>query len=684
MLERKDFFEALFEYAEGNIEVRCLPNRKQEFFPHERKERLLEFVSQNLTQNVFFGVSTRNGGGKKEHIVNIPACWTDLDFKDTTQGAIEGKLKAFPLKPTSIVNSGGGYHIYWKFKEAHTLEDVDKIETLNHQLAQYWGGDHNACDASRILRVPGTFNYKYDPKREVKLVHQNGAEYLLEDFEFLPPYEKPPTVTSHGSTQNNTKDITTVMLCSFMQHCKEHAHVLSEPEWYAMITQLARMPGGRDYIHLLSKPYPNYSARETDEKILHAVNGPGPITCQRIKHLCDCGKSCPVKAPAALRFKQQLVTPPQPDKTVFPMFAIGGIAGEFANLYSSYLEPAKEFFYFAFLTCMGSILANRLTLASEIRPQPRLYTILLGESADDRKSTAITKTLDLFKETLRDFHVCFGVGSAEGLQSRLNDCSPDNLLLVFDELKAFVSKCKIEASVLLPCVNTLFESNRYQSRTKTTDILLEDAYLSILGASTIQTYENMWSTQFTDIGFNNRLLIIPASGERKHPIPKNIPLQEKQSIKGKITEALQLVANSSAIDIAPDARDLFDGWYMSLERSIHSKRLDTYALRLMSLLAINEAKIVVRENIVYKVIAIMDWQLAVRKRYDPIDADNVVARMETRIRRSLNTQPRGNRDLKRSCNVSRYGLWLFDTALRNLQRANEIYHDKKTQTWRME
>ena len=189
---------------------------------------------------------------------------------------------------------------------------------------------------------------------------------------------------------------------------------------------------------------------------------------------------------------------PEPESTTsgltFPTEVMNGVAGEFANLYSSYLESPKEFFYFAFLTILGSLLSQRLTLASEIAPQPRLYCLLLGESADERKSSAIGKTIDFFKESVSDLNLCFGIGSAEGLQARLNDCLTRILLLVFDELKSFVSKCKIEASVLLPMVNTLFESNRYESRTKTTDIVLDDVYLSLLGASTLQTYQNMWST----------------------------------------------------------------------------------------------------------------------------------------------------------------------------------------------
>ena len=93
---------------------------------------------------------------------------------------------------------------------------------------------------------------------------------------------------------------------------------------------------------------------------------------------------------------------------------MAGVAGDFAKLYSSYLEVPSHFFYIAFLTCLGIIFANQLTLVSEIPPQPRLYVVLLGESADDRKSTALLKVTEFFRTAVEGFRVCWGVGSAEG------------------------------------------------------------------------------------------------------------------------------------------------------------------------------------------------------------------------------------------------------------------------------
>jgi hypothetical protein len=41
------------------------------------------------------------------------------------------------------------------------------------------------------------------------------------------------------------------------------------------------------------------------------------------------------------------------------------------------------------------------------------------------------------------------------------------------------------------------------------------------------------------------------------------------------------------------------------------------------------------EGIVKKTIALVNWQLEVRKELDPVDADNTIAKMEEKIRRQL-------------------------------------------------
>jgi hypothetical protein len=353
---------------------------------------------------------------------------------------------------------------------------------------------------------------------------------------------------------------------------------------------------------------------------------------------------------------------------------MGGVAGEFAKIYSEHLESPPEFFYMSFLTCLGSLIADSAGILSEVRQEPRLYLLLLGESADDRKSTSLMKTIGFFKEAIQDFGVCYGVGSAEGLQKRQHE-NP-KLLLCLDEFKQFVSKCKIESSVLLPCVTTLFESNRYESATKKGSIAIENGRLSILAASTLQTYETIWDTQFTDIGFNNRLFIVPGKGERKHSFPDPIPDYQKIGLKNHLKDILQSLGPRAYLDIASDARAVYHDWYMNQKRSIHSKRLEVYAMRLMILLAVNAGKSEIDLDTVEKALALVNWQHEVRQIFDPIDADNEIARMEEKMRRQLKKGRKTERELRNSTNAQRKGLWLFRTALENLQDAGEVFCGK--------
>lgn len=368
------------------------------------------------------------------------------------------------------------------------------------------------------------------------------------------------------------------------------------------------------------------------------------------------------------------------ESSEFPSSSMAGVAGEFAELYSSYLEVPPHFFYMAFLTCLGTVVADRLTLASEVKPQPRLYVILLGESADDRKSTALIKVIEFFQETIEDLYVCWGVGSAEGLQAELKQSN--QLLLCCDEFKQFVNKCKIQGSTLLSCVNSLFEMNHYQSRTKKRNVQLENVHLSFLAASTIATYENVWSSRFLDVGFNNRLFLVPGTAERKHSIPEQVPKPKRTKLKKQVKRIVSLIGDGLQLSLTDDAKELYHHWYMNLPRSIHSKRLDVYALRLMSLQAVVELKEEVDTEVVRGVTALCDWQYQVRSLYDPIDAIGEIGKMEEKIRRVLRKKgPLKEWELRSLTNAHK-NLWVYKMAKNNLQRiSGELGFNKQDKTY---
>lgn len=308
----KSLFTTLFsEDCQGVVELRAFKGsiRRQEFFPIEAGKQMHAFILNHKGFDIYFAVATRDGGGKKEHIVSIPAVWQDIDFKAVDKAVADERLKNFAFEPTAVVNSGNGYHVYWKLKEPLGIDDVERVERVMRGLCVMLGGDTASTDASRILRVPTTHNYKYRPARPVRLMYCNDNEYSLFDFEDIIP-------TAAHNPQNvvsiNVKSakIDAIMQCAFMQHCRDNASSLPEEHWYAMITQLAKETGGISMIHQLSKGYPKYSKAETDAKILHASDTTGPRSCKKIKDIWPCELDCGVVSPAALahRVKEDLVS----------------------------------------------------------------------------------------------------------------------------------------------------------------------------------------------------------------------------------------------------------------------------------------------------------------------------------------------------------------------------------------
>ncbi|MGD0276154.1 MAG: hypothetical protein ABSB79_08875 [Syntrophales bacterium] len=227
----------------------------------------------------------------------------------------------------------------------------------------------------------------------------------------------------------------------------------------------------------------------------------------------------------------------------------------------------------------------------------------------------------------------------------------------------------------MPCVNTLFHENIFHSHTKRRSVEVDEGYLSILAASTTDTFQRMWSPTFTDIGFINRLWLVPGKGERKFSVPKPIPEEKIIALKNKLRA---LVGQPFVLKMTPAAFEIFDRWYMSAQRSIFTKRLDTYGHRLMILFCVNEGKTEITADIAERVISLLDWQLRVRQEYDPIDAEGKIARMEESIRKALVNSQMDKRQLQRSTHYNRYSTFVWKTAVKNLEDADEIVFDKST------
>jgi hypothetical protein len=94
--------------------------------------------------------------------------WVDCDEDDGADSA--RCIREFRVRPHLLVASGGGHHAYWLLRDP--IDDPRRLREANALLAEALGGDRQAVDAARILRPPGTRNFKtrYGRPRAVELV----------------------------------------------------------------------------------------------------------------------------------------------------------------------------------------------------------------------------------------------------------------------------------------------------------------------------------------------------------------------------------------------------------------------------------------------------------------------------------------------------------------------------------
>jgi hypothetical protein len=178
MKAARDMLAALCQEATGEyIEVRRIDRRSgrvaQEFIPSAAMDYLISHVEAFAKRmDVFVGVAMRTErSGGKDAIAAVQALWVDADGPAAT-----GEVATFELPPSIVLASGspGCHHAYWLLEEAI---GVGEAEDLLRLLANRLGTDRAVTDASRVLRLPGTFNHKTDPPTQVELVELNERRY---------------------------------------------------------------------------------------------------------------------------------------------------------------------------------------------------------------------------------------------------------------------------------------------------------------------------------------------------------------------------------------------------------------------------------------------------------------------------------------------------------------------------
>jgi hypothetical protein len=191
------FLKVIFEGTSQPIELRALPSRDRIFtrLPCE----IRKFVSAHARENLYFGCATRDGeGGKKTNCREVIVLWADMDFKGVPEAEARKRIASFPIPPTIVIESGGGFHVYWLLSAPESASDP-RIEPVLRGLTEALGGDCSAAELARVLRLPGTLNFKYQPPRPVRILEMScERRYALADFEKYAKRIQPQTMPGNA------------------------------------------------------------------------------------------------------------------------------------------------------------------------------------------------------------------------------------------------------------------------------------------------------------------------------------------------------------------------------------------------------------------------------------------------------------------------------------------------------
>ena len=286
--------------------------------------------------------------------VKLKCLFLDIDLKGgdhgynsapEAAGALGEFLKLTNMpKPTMIVASGGGFHVYWTLMRALTPIEWSPLAIA---LAEATKKHNLKCDtqctvdSARVLRIPDTLNRKQAVARLVSFIGTPlDFDYSNERIEkALAPYKNATItplalpilaplagvsdlaagITIHAAEPIKLKPL--AMECAFIRDAVLSGGAsLTNPHWNVTTLLSTFLENGRSAAHLMAKGHAGYSQSSTDELFDRkerekATKNLGWPSCQTISAY-GC-KSCQLcqhfgKGKSPLNFARPLASPAMP------------------------------------------------------------------------------------------------------------------------------------------------------------------------------------------------------------------------------------------------------------------------------------------------------------------------------------------------------------------------------------
>lgn len=296
-----------------------------------------KFVSEK--RNVYFGVAKYKTPDNrlKENVDMLKSFWLDIDcgedkaevnpktgrpdgYVDQTAGLqkLQDFCKLIGLPKPLLVNSGRGIHVYWPLTRAVSRDEWEPVADRLRELCVIHNFyiDGSVFEVARVLRIPGTYNFKDDPPSQVEILSL-ASEIEYETFRDIlgvkevtqAPPKRELTELAKSMMVNSISSFRKIMIrsakgtgCPQLLQAYEQRDNLSEPRWFDALSIAKFCEDRDDAIHKMSQDHPDYDYHDTEHKVRHIA---GPHTCAEFEKNNPGGcEGCPhrnkIKSPIQL------------------------------------------------------------------------------------------------------------------------------------------------------------------------------------------------------------------------------------------------------------------------------------------------------------------------------------------------------------------------------------------------
>lgn len=418
-----DFFEYLFRYDEGYLVLATTrpPARRDTFnerffaWPSE-KEDAVEFIdSVTMTHNVYFCVNIMSAQKRvKANAIPQNLVWADLDACRPDQ---------LEHPPQCVIESSPHrYQAIWRLD--HKVDPMI-AEDYSKRLAYFYshlGVDKSGWDNTQLLRVPDTYNYKYqmDEAPSVRLLAKIELAIPSSTFELLPKADGNSAVPDVDMPQLENLPSADMIIYRYQEHLRnrELASVFAryyteEPvsDWSGALWRLLLlcfelgMTAEEVFVIAKSAKCNKYERDGRPDSHLWREVVKAELEQKSLEILLDDHRT--LVMPALLTQAEEEALKPT-------------IIDDYMDWAIDVTDAVPDFHEISCAMIMSALMATTVRLPRS-RGQsvvPNLWALIIGETSLTRKTTAMDMAMDFIMDVDRDL-ILASDATAEGLMSSL-------------------------------------------------------------------------------------------------------------------------------------------------------------------------------------------------------------------------------------------------------------------------